>query len=45
MGSESGSDFAWPNALRSTDGRLRFVIEGPVGGPAQNAVLAYQRPL
>lgn len=45
MGPESGSAFAWPNALRSTDGRLRFVIEGPVGGPAQNAVLAYQRPL
>ena len=45
MGPESGSAYAWPNALRTTDGRLRFIVEGPIGGPAQNAVLAFQRPL
>ncbi len=45
LGPESGSAYAWPNALRDTDGRLRFILEGPVGGPAQNAVLAFQRLL
>ncbi|MDQ4095030.1 MAG: DNRLRE domain-containing protein [Actinomycetota bacterium] len=45
MGLEDGSGYAWPNAVRTTDGRLRFIVEGPTGGPAQNAVLAFQRLL
>lgn len=45
LGPEHGGSHAWPNAVRTTDGRLRFVVEGPAGGATQNAVLAYQRDL
>jgi hypothetical protein len=36
---------AWPNVIRGTDGRLRFIVRGPSGGGTKNAVLAFQRPL
>ncbi|MDQ3955213.1 MAG: DNRLRE domain-containing protein [Actinomycetota bacterium] len=45
IGPEGGGSHFWPNAVRHTDGRLRFIVEGPVGGPNQNAVLAFQRLL
>ena len=40
-----GTNCSWPNAVRRTDGRLRLLVQGPAGGPAQNAVLAFQRQL
>jgi hypothetical protein len=45
VGSEGGGGYAWPNLLRQTDGRLRFVFDGPGGSPNQNSVLAFQRLL
>jgi hypothetical protein len=45
IGAEGGGNYAWPNAMRQTDGRLRFVVRGPVGGTTRSAVLAFQRTL
>jgi hypothetical protein len=45
IGAEGGGNYAWPNPVRQTDGRLRFVVRGPAAGPTQNAVLAFQRTL
>lgn len=39
----AGGNAGWPNALRQTDGRLRFVLRGAAGAGDQNAVLASQR--
>jgi len=42
LDASSGGSYAWPNALRRLDTRLRFVIQGPVGPTAdQHAVLAF----
>lgn len=46
IGPEGGGNHAWPNAIRVTDGRLRFVVRGPLGPSLQQcAVLAFQRLL
>jgi hypothetical protein len=45
IGAEGGGNYAWPNAVPRTDGRLRFVVRGPAGGTTRSAVLAFQRPL
>jgi hypothetical protein len=45
IGAEGGGNYAWPNAVRQTDGRLRFVVRGPAGGTTRSSVLALQRPL
>jgi hypothetical protein len=45
IGAEGGGNYAWPNAARETDGRLRFIVRGPSGALNQNSVLAFQRPL
>jgi len=45
IGAEGGGNYSWPNPVRDTDGRLRFVVRGPSGGVSQNAVLAFQRIL
>ena len=45
IGAEGGGNYAWPNALREADGRLRFIVRGPAGATQQDAVLAYQRLL
>jgi hypothetical protein len=37
--------FTWPNAVRMTDGRLRFVMGGPGSMLSASSVFAYQRPL
>lgn len=44
IGAEGGGNHGWPNAVRRTDGRLRFVVRGPVG-PTTSSVLAFQRSL
>jgi hypothetical protein len=44
IGAEGGGNHSWPNALRETDGRLRFVIRGPSGDADRAAVLAFHRP-
>lgn len=36
---------AYPNTLRETDGRLRFLVRGPAGTSSRSAALSYQRPL
>lgn len=43
--SDCGGNCSWPNVIRGTDGRLRFVVRGRSGGGTRNAVLAFQRPL
>jgi len=47
VGAEGGGGYVWPNLLRETDGRLRFVFGGPnfPGSITHREVLAYQRPL
>jgi hypothetical protein len=45
IGAEGGGNYAFPNAVRRTDGRLRLVVRGPAGGTTRTAVLAFQRPL
>jgi hypothetical protein len=46
IGAEGGGGYAHPNAMRRTDGRLRFIVKGPSGGTtSRNSVLAFQRPL
>jgi len=35
----------YPNVVRQTDGRLRFVVSVPGAGPTQTALLAFQRTL
>jgi hypothetical protein len=45
IGAEGGGNYSWPNPVRQTDGRLRFVVRGPSGGVSQNAILAFQRIL
>jgi hypothetical protein len=47
VGPEGGGGYTWPNALRETGGRLRFVFGGPTfpGSTTQRVVLAFQRPL
>jgi hypothetical protein len=37
--------FTWPNAVRTTDGRLRFVMGGPGSIANAASVFAYQRTL
>ena len=44
VGPEAGGGYAWPNAVRATDGRLRFVFEGTGSSVNRSAVLAFQRP-
>jgi hypothetical protein len=34
-----------PNALRSSDGRLRFIVRGTTSGPVRSSVLGFQRSL
>ncbi|MDP8899842.1 MAG: hypothetical protein M3N33_01580 [Actinomycetota bacterium] len=42
--SEGGGNHAWPNAVRSADGRLTFVVGGPVGSESmRSAVLSVDR--
>jgi hypothetical protein len=36
---------AYPNTLRETDGRLRFLVRGPAGTSSRSSALSYQRPL
>ena len=44
IGPEGGGNHAWPNAVRSADGRLTFVVRGPVGSDSiRSAVLAVDR--
>ena len=38
----AGGGHAWPNAARTVDGRLRFVVQG-AGSGESSSVLAYQR--
>jgi hypothetical protein len=47
IGAEGGGGYVWPNLLRETDGRLRFVFGGPYfpGSTTHREVLAYQRSL
>jgi len=45
IGRESASSFSWPNAVRTTDGRLRIIVGGTIGGTYQRAVLAFQRTI
>ena len=45
IGAEGGGGYAYPNAVRRTDGRLRFVVRGPAGASTKFAVLEFQRPL
>ncbi len=45
VGAAGGGNHAWPNALRTTDGRLRFIVRGPAGTTSRSGVLAFQRPL
>ena len=45
IGAEGGGSYAYPNAVRRTDGRLRFVVRGPAGDSTKFAVLEFQRPL
>jgi hypothetical protein len=45
IGAEGGGNYAYPNAVRRTDGRLRFVVRGPAGDTTKFAVLEFQRPL
>jgi hypothetical protein len=45
IGRESASSFSWPNAVRTTDGRLRIIVGGNIGGIYQRAVLAFQRTI
>jgi len=46
IGAEGGGYYAWPNAVSRTDGRLRFVVRGPMGiDENHSAVLEFQRPL
>jgi hypothetical protein len=47
VGAEGGGGYTWPNVLRETDSRLRFIFGGPnfPGSTTQRVVLAYQRPL
>jgi hypothetical protein len=45
IGPEGGGNYAWPNAYRDTDDRLRLVVRGPAGSSAQSQVLYFQRPL
>ena len=47
IGAEGGGDYAWPNALRTSNGTLNLVVDGqrcPTNNAA-NDVIAYQRPL
>ena len=43
IGPEGGGGHAYPNAVRRTDGRLRFVVDGPGASSSQSSVLAFQR--
>jgi hypothetical protein len=45
IGAEGGGNYAWPNVVRQTDGRLRLLVRGPAGSRDQDSVLAYQRSL
>jgi hypothetical protein len=45
IGAEGGGNYASPNAVRRTDGRLRFVVRGPAGAATKSAVLEFQRLL
>jgi hypothetical protein len=46
MASEGGPAYSHPNAVRKTDGRLRFVVRGAAGVTGSRyAVRAYQRPV
>jgi len=46
IGPEGGGGYAFPNALRRVEDRLRLVVRGPDGAPngGRAAVLAYERP-
>jgi hypothetical protein len=41
----SGGDYAWPNAVREVDGKLRFIVDGQkcATSTQKNAVLYHQR--
>ncbi|MDQ3955212.1 MAG: hypothetical protein M3285_06660 [Actinomycetota bacterium] len=43
MGDPPGCE--WPNTVRRTDDRLRFIVKGPEHDVDQSAVLAFQRSL
>jgi hypothetical protein len=45
IGAEGGGNYAWPNADRDSDDRLRLVVRGPAGSAFQSQVLYFQRPL
>ena len=45
IGAEGGGGYAAPNAVRRTDGRLRFVVRAAGDTVIQSRVLEFQRPL
>jgi hypothetical protein len=45
IGAEGGGNYAAPNAVSRTDGRLRFVVGGAGDSEIQSRVLEFQRPL
>lgn len=46
IGAEGGGKHFYPSTLRRTDGRLRFLVQGPgTSSTSATAVLAFQRPL
>jgi len=44
-GADCGNTCSWPNTIRGTDNRLRYVVRGPNGGAKEYAVLAFQQHL
>ena len=44
-GADCSNNCSWPNTIRGTDRRLRYVVRGPSGGPNEYAVLAFQQHL
>jgi len=44
VGSEGGGGYGWPNLLRTVDGSIRLVVQGPAGSTKQRAVLSFARP-
>lgn len=44
VGPEGGGNHQWPNAVRSANGRLEFVVRGPGVSSTRTSVLAWARP-
>lgn len=45
IGDEAGGEAEWPNAPRTTNGKLRFLVRGPRYDADQTGVLFFQRNL